>query len=75
MFLQIIFDNLTKKFFLKFDANWINESMKNENICFAFLKVSRKVIDDILNIKTIIYVVYCCLQNDEKIFKKLKIEI
>ena len=46
--------------------------MKNENVCFAFLKVSRKIIDDILNIKTIVYVVYCCLQNDEKTFEELK---
>ena len=40
-----------------------------------FLKVSRKIINNILNIKMIIYVVYRYLQNDEKIFKKLKIEI
>ena len=50
-----------KKNFLKFDADWINESIKKENICFAFLKVSRKIIDDILNMKTIVYVVYRCL--------------
>ena len=49
--------------------------MKNENVCFAFLKVSRRIIDDILNIKTIMYVVYRCLQNDEKTFKKSKTEI
>ena len=48
--------------------------MKNENVCFAFSKVSRKIINDTLNIKTIVYVVYCCLQNDEKTFKKSKTE-
>ena len=51
---------------------WIN---KKKNICFAFSKVSRKIIDDILNIKTIMYVVYRCLQNDEKIFEKSKTKI
>ena len=66
---------MTKKNFLKFNANWVNESMKNENICFTFLKVSRKIIDDILNMKIIIYVVYRYLQNNKKIFKKSKIEI
>ena len=73
--LWIIFNNLTKKNFLKFDANWINESMKKKNICFASSKISRKIIDDNLNMKTIIYVVYYCLQNDEKTFKKSEIEI
>ena len=40
-----------------------------------FLKVSRRIIDDNLNIKTIMYVIYHYLQNDEKTFKKLKIKI
>ena len=40
-----------------------------------FSKVSRKIIDDILNMKTIMYVVYRCLQNDEKTFEKSKAEI
>ena len=75
MSLQIIFDNLTKKNLLKFDANWVNELMKKKNVCFMFSKISRRVIDDNLNIKIIVYVVYHCLQNDEKIFKKLKIKI
>ena len=48
--------------------------MKNENVCFAFLKVSRKIIDDILNMKIIVYVVYCYLQNNEKTFEKSKIK-
>ena len=60
---------------MKFDADWINESMKKKNVYFAFLKVSRKIIDDTLNIKTIMYIIYCCLQNDEKIFKKSKTRI
>ena len=66
---------MTKKNFLKFNADWINELMKKKNVCFAFLKVSRRIIDGNLNIKTIMYVVYHCLQNDEKIFEKSKIEI
>ena len=49
--------------------------MKNENVCFTFSKISRKIIDDILNIKMIVYVIYHCLQNDEKIFKKSETEI
>ena len=65
---------MTKKNLLKFNANWINESMKKKNVCFAFSKVSRKVIDDNLNMKMIVYVVYHCLQNDEKIFKKSETE-
>ena len=48
--------------------------MKNENICFAFSKISRKIINDILNMKTIMYVVYYYLQNNKKTFKKLKTE-
>ena len=44
--------------------------MKKKNVCFAFSKVSRRVIDDNLNMKTIVYVVYRCLQNDEKTFEK-----
>ena len=48
--------------------------MKKKNIYFAFSKVSRKIIDDNLNIKTIVYIIYRCLQNDEKIFKKSKTE-
>ena len=73
--LQIFFNNLTKIFFLKFNANWINELMKRKNICFTFLKVSRRVINNNLNMKTIIYVIYCCLQNNEKTFEKLKTRI
>ena len=49
--------------------------MKKKNVYFAFLKVSRKVIDDNLNIKTIMYVVYRCLQNNEKTFQKSEAEI
>ena len=64
-----------KKNFLKFNADWISELMKKKDVCFAFSKVSRKIIDDILNIKTIIYIIYCCLQNDEKTLKKSKTEI
>ena len=63
-----------KKNLLKFNADWINELIK-KNVYFAFLKVLRKIIDNNLNMKTIIYVVYRCLQNDEKTFKKLKAEI
>ena len=59
-----------KKNFLKFDADWINESMKKKNICFTFSKVPREIIDSILNMKMIVYVIYRCLQNDEKILKK-----
>ena len=66
---------MTKKNFLKFNADWINESMKKKNICFAFLKISRRVIDGNLNIKMIVYIVYHCLQNDKKIFKKSETEI
>ena len=73
--LQIIFNNLTKKNLLKFNADWINELIKKKNICFAFSKISRKIIDDNLNMKMIMYVVYHCLQNDEKTFKKLKTKI
>ena len=75
MFLQIISDNLIKKNLLKFNINWINKSIKNENVCFAFSKILRKIIDDILNMKMIIYVFYRYLQNNEKIFKKLKTRI
>ena len=64
-----------KKNLLKFNANWINESIKKKNVCFTFLKVSRKIIDDNLNMKIIMYVVYCCLQNDKKIFKKSETKI
>ena len=49
--------------------------MKKKDVCFAFLKVSRKIINDNLNMKTIVYIVYYCLQNDEKTFKKSKTEI
>ena len=49
--------------------------MKNENVCFAFSKVSRRIIDDTLNIKMIVYVVYHCLQNNEKTFEESKTEI
>ena len=73
--LQIIFNNLTKKNLLKFDADWISESMKKEDVCFAFSKVPRKVIGGTLNMKTIVYVIYRCLQNDEKTFEKSKAKI
>ena len=46
-----------------------------KNVYFAFLKVSWKIIDDNLNIKMIIYIIYRYLQNDEKTFEKLKIKI
>ena len=46
--------------------------MKNENVCFTFSKVLRRIIDDILNMKTIIYIIYRCLQNNEKTFEELK---
>ena len=49
--------------------------MKKKNVYFAFLKVSRKIIDDNLNMKTIVYIIYRCLQNDEKTFEKLKTKI
>ena len=74
VFLQIIFNNLMKKNFLKFDADWISESMKKKNICFAFSKISRKIIYNTLNMKMIIYVAYRCLQNNEKILKKLNVK-
>ena len=73
--LQIISDNLTKKNFLKFDADWISELMKKKNICFAFSKVPRRVIGGNLNMKMIIYVAYRCLQNDKKIFEESETEI
>ena len=49
--------------------------MKKKNVCFMFLKISRKVIDNTLNIKMIINIIYCCLQNDKKTFEKLKTKI
>ena len=49
--------------------------MKKKNVYFTFLKVSRRVIDDNLNMKMIIYVIYRCLQNDEKTFEKSETEI
>ena len=64
-----------KKNFLKFDADWVNESMKKKNVYFTFSKVSRRIIDDNLNIKTIMYIIYHCLQNDEKTFEKSKTKI
>ena len=66
---------MTKKNFLKFDADWINESMKKKNVYFVFLKVSQRVIDDNLNMKMIVYIVYRCLQNNKKTFKKSKTKI
>ena len=75
MFLQIIFNNLMKKNFLKFNADWVNELIKKKNVYFTFSKVPRKVIDNNLNMKTIVYIVYHCLQNDEKTFEKLKTKI
>ena len=49
--------------------------MKKKNVCFAFLKVLRRIIDDNLNMKTIVYVVYRCLQNDEETFEESEAEI
>ena len=49
--------------------------MKNKNVCFTSSKISRKIIDDTSNMKTIMYVIYYCLQNNEKTFKKSKAEI
>ena len=49
--------------------------MKKKNVCFAFLKVSRKILDNNLNINMIMYIVYYCLQNNEKTFEKSKTEI
>ena len=48
--------------------------MKKKDVYFAFLKVSQKIIDSILNMKMIMHIVYRFLQNDEKIFKKSKTE-
>ena len=75
MLLKITFDNLTKKNLLKFDANWVDESMKMKNVCFAFSKISRKFIESTLNMIIMMYVAYCCLQNDNETFEKLKIKI
>ena len=41
-----------------------------KNVYFAFLKVSRKIIDNILKMKIIVYIIYHCLQNDEKTFNR-----
>ena len=49
--------------------------MKKKNVCFAFLKVLRKIIDGNLNMKMIVYIVYRYLQNNKKIFEKSKIRI
>ena len=49
--------------------------MKKKNVYFAFSKVSRKIIDDILNMKMIMYVIYYYLQNDEQILEKSETEI
>ena len=46
-----------------------------KNVYFAFSKVSQKIFNDILNIKTIVYVVYYCWQTNKKTFKKLKTKI
>ena len=51
------------------------ESMKMKNVCFAFSKVSQKFIESTLNIIIMIYVAYRCLQNDNEILEKSKIEI
>ena len=75
MFLKVIFDNLTKENFLKFDANWIDESMKIKNVYFASSKVSRKFIENTLNMIIMMYVIYHCLQDNDEIFKESKIEI
>ena len=48
--------------------------MKKKNVYFAFSKVSRRVIDDNLNMKTIVYVIYRYLQNDEKTFEESEIK-
>ena len=74
MLLKIIFDNLTKKNLLKFNANWIDESMKMKNVCFASSKVSKEFIESTLNMIIMMYIVYRCLQNDDEIFEKSKIE-
>ena len=75
MLLKIIFDNLTKKNLLKFNANWIDESMKMKNVCFASSKVSREFIKSTLNMIIMMYVAYRCLQNDDETFEKSEIEI
>ena len=36
VFLQIISDNLIKKNFLKFDANWVNELIKKKRLFCVF---------------------------------------
>ena len=62
-----------KKDTLKFDADWINELIKKCLFCVfkSFAKNYRRL----FIIKIIMYIVYCCLQNDKKIFEKLKIKI
>ena len=42
VFLQIIFNNLTKKNFLKFNADWINELMKKKMFVLRFQKFREK---------------------------------
>ena len=73
--LKIISDNLTKKNLLKFDANWVDESMKMKNVCFAFSKVSKEFIESTLNMIIMMYVVYRCLQNDDETFEESEVEI
>ena len=75
MFSKTIFNNLTKKNFLKFDANWVDELMKMKSVCFTFSKISRKFIKSSLNMIIMMYVVYRCLQNDDETFEKSKVEI
>ena len=75
MFLKITFDNLTKKNFLKFDANWVDESMKMKNVYFASSKISRKFIKSSLNMIIMIYIVYRCLQDNDETFEESEIKI
>ena len=46
-----------------------------KNVCFAFSKISQKVIKKSLNMIIMMYVAYRCLQNDDEIFEKSKVEI
>ena len=62
--LQVTSDNLTKEDLLEFGADWVSEPMKKGDVCFASPKVPRRVIGGTLDMKTIVYVAYRCLQND-----------
>ena len=74
MFLKIISDNLTNENLLKFNANWIDESMKKKNVCFAFSKILQEFVRSTLNMIIMMYVIYCCLQDDDETFKKSEIK-